>query len=132
MTRYAIDPGTAVRIIRDSVAVGDDIQIVAPAILRSDVLGMLYAEVRAGTLDERAGLLQLDRLAEMKIRLLGDRVSRLRAWRLASRLGWKDTGAAEYLAVALLQADALIAEDESLRAAAAGIVPLASFDDLTR
>ena len=79
---------------------------------------------------ERDGRDQLERLAELKIRLLGDRVSRSVAWKLAARLDWDDTPAAEYLAVASLQADALITTDPRLMDAARGIVPIASLDDL--
>ena len=68
----------------------------------------------------------------MKIRLLGDRVSRATAWKLADRLGWDDIGPAEYLAVATLQADALVTDDEALASAAAGIVGVVSYDALTR
>ena len=68
----------------------------------------------------------------MKIRLLGDRVSRATAWKIAAALGWDDIGDAEYLAVASLQADALVTDDESLAAAAEGIVPVAAYEDLTR
>ena len=43
-----------------------------------------------------------------------------------------DTALAEYLAVASLQADVIVAGDDRIAAAAAGIVPVASYDDLTR
>jgi len=58
----------------------------------------------------------------LKIRLLGDRVSRARAWELAERLGWPDTQPAEYLAVAALQADVLVTDDHTLATAALGLV----------
>ena len=64
------------------------------------------------------------------MRLLGDRVSRRTAWRIAREQGWEVIGGAEYIAVTLLQADALIALDESLARRANGIVPLASPDAL--
>lgn len=131
MTRYAIDAGTALRLIQDGVSV-DDHQLVGPSRLRSDALSMLYTDVRQGTYDDQTGREHLEELAALKIRLLNDRVSRAVAWKLASRLDLNDIALAEYLAVASLQADALIAEDEILRAAADGIVPLANFADLTR
>jgi len=68
----------------------------------------------------------------MKIRLLGDRVSRATAWRIAERLGWDDIGPAEYLAVASLQADALVTEDDRLASAAHGIVEVVGYQALTR
>ncbi|MET4157602.1 hypothetical protein [Agromyces sp. PvR057] len=130
MTRYAIDADAALTIIRDDLAVPTVHQLVAPTVLRSHVLSLLYRDVHGGRLDERAGRDQLERLAELKIRLLGDRVSRSVAWKLAVRLDWNDTPLAEYLAVASLQADALVTADPRLIAAAAGIVPIASLDDL--
>jgi len=45
--------------------------------------------------------------------LLGDRVSRRTAWRIALEHGWDTIGDAEYLAVTQLQADVLITIDES-------------------
>jgi len=130
MTRYAIDADAALTIIRDGIAIPAVHRLVAPSLLRSHVLSLLYRDVREGRLAERDGRDQLERLAELKIRLLGDRVSRSVAWKLAARLDWDDTPAAEYLAVASLQADALITTDPRLIDAARGIVPIASLDDL--
>ncbi len=61
---------------------------------------------------------------------MGDRVSRRTAWTLALEHGWSSIEDAEYLAVTQLQADALIALGPVLATMAAGIVPLAEFDDL--
>lgn len=130
MTRFAIDSTTALRILDDERAVHPAHSLVGPAILRSQVLATLYRAVKSGEADEQHGLERLERLAALKIRLLGDRVSRATAWKIASRLGWDDTFAAENLAVAALQSDALITDDPALRAGATGIVPLAEYDDL--
>ena len=65
------------------------------------------------------------------MRLLGDRVSRRTAWKIAQEQGWETTFDAEYLAVAKLQADALITIDPALATKAAHIVPLASVAVLT-
>lgn len=130
--RFAIDAITALRIVRNDPTIGAGRALVGPAVLRSHVLSMLYREVREGSLDERAAHTQLDRIATLKIRLLGDRVSRATAWKIARQLDWDDTSLAEYLAVATLQADVLIAGDEDIAAAASGIVPLATYDDLLR
>lgn len=132
MARYAIDAAVALRLVEaDAVrqpADGDS--LVGPAVLRSDALRLLYAEVRAGKLDEREGRSRLERLATLRIRLLGDRVSRATAWRLAVELGWEDPGPAEYLAVATLQADALVTLDPRLAAAAEGRIPVAGVEVL--
>lgn len=132
MTRYAIDAGTALRLVAEGRTVSAAHTLVGPALLRSHALAALYRAVREGTLPEKEGRARLEGIAGLKIRLLGDRVSRATAWKIAAQLGWEDTAQAEYLAVASLQADALIAADAALRAAAEGIVPLAEFDDLFR
>ena len=93
---------------------------------------MLYRDVRAGRITEEEGRQQLEGMAAMKIRLLGDRVSRATAWKIAAGLGWDDIGAAEYLAVASLQADALVTDENDLASAAAGIVRVAAYQDLSR
>jgi predicted nucleic acid-binding protein len=64
---------------------------------------------------------------ELKVRLLGNRVSRRTAWRIAREQGWETTYDAEYLAVTHLQADALVTVDLTLAAKAKDVVPLASF-----
>jgi predicted nucleic acid-binding protein len=132
MTRFAIDAAAALRLIRDGVDADARHQLVGPAVLRSHVLSLLYRDAREGVITEAAGREQLEILAAMKIRLLGDRVSRATAWKIAARYGWDDIGPAEYLAVASLQADALVTEDADLIAAAEGIVPVVPFDELIR
>ena len=66
------------------------------------------------------------------MRLLGDRVSRRTAWKIAMERGWETTFDAEYLAVTKLQADALVTIDEDLAARAAGIVQTAPLAALGR
>lgn len=119
------------RLAAEDLTVAPDHQLVAPSLVRSEALSHLYRAVRAGELDEDEARIRLDRITAMKLRLLGDRVSRATAWRIAQQLGWDDTPAAEYLAVAKLQADVLVALDARLAAAADGIVPLAPFELLT-
>jgi predicted nucleic acid-binding protein len=65
-----------------------------------------------------------ERLTELKMRQLGDRVSRRTAWKIARQHDWATTRDAEYLAVCQLQADALVTIDPAMRALADGIVPL--------
>lgn len=132
MTRYAIDLPVAMRLIQDDVAIASEHSLVGPSLLRSHALTELYRSVRAGERTGAEGRALLDRLAALKIRLLGDRVSRAVAWQIAQDLDWDDTARAEYLAVAKLQSDAFVSLDPVLRAAADGIVPLAEFADLTR
>jgi predicted nucleic acid-binding protein len=131
MTRYAIDSGTALRILREEIVIADEHQLVGPAVLRSHAMSALYRDVRAGALAPDDGRRMLERVATLKIRLLGDRVSRATAWRIATEEGWDDTAQAEYLAVAVLQADALVTDDPKLAAAAAGRIPLVAVEALS-
>jgi predicted nucleic acid-binding protein len=130
MTRFAIDAPVALRLVRERLTVPGEHQLVGPTVLRSQALAGLYAEVRRGEMSRREGRSLLDGIARMKIRLLGDRVSRVTAWRIAEQLDWDDIGRAEYLAVAQLQADALVTLDPGLVAAASGLVPVVEFGAL--
>ena len=121
MTRFAIDAATALRIVREGVDVGEH-QLVGVAGLRSQAMRLLYAEARAGDVEQADVRGVLDGIAALKARLLGDRVSRAVAWRLAVQLEWVDVEAAEPLAVATLQADVLVTDDPVLAAACDGIV----------
>lgn len=125
MTRYGIDAEVALRIVRGEILVDAAHRLVGPAVLRSHVMAAVYREVRSGVLPERVARQELDGLAGLRIRLLGDRVSRATAWRTATELGWDEVGPAEYLAVAMLQADALVTEDPTLRDAAGTLIPVA-------
>ena len=71
------------------------------------------------------------RLTELKIRVLGDRVSRATSFKIANEQGWETTFDAEYFAVTRLQADAFVTVDEEMAAKAEGLVPLAPLSALT-
>lgn len=130
MTRFGIDPAAFLQLARSGLSPHDSHQLVAPNSLRTRALELLLTEVRAGTLAEPAALKIHHRLTELKVRLLGDRMSRRTAWDLARHHEWADLGDAEYLAVTKLQADALIASDPALASKASGVVRVASYDDL--
>ena len=121
-----IDAPTLLHLVAEGVEVSPEHQLVAPSLIRSQALSLLLAAVRSGDLTEEQALQRHERLTEMKMRLLGDRVSRRTAWKIAQEQGWETTFDAEYLAVCKLQADALVTIDEALAAKAADIVPLAS------
>ncbi|MFE6236040.1 hypothetical protein [Cellulosimicrobium sp. NPDC057862] len=131
-SRCAIDAVTALRLVQDDVGLGARRPLVGPTVLRSHALSMLYRDVRRGVLDEKTARARLEGIASLKIRLLGDRVSRATAWRIARELDADDTAVAEYVAVAVLQADVLVAGDQDVAAAAEGRIPLAAYDDLLR
>lgn len=125
MTRYVIDAPTLLQVVADGLQINPGHQLVAPNLIRSQALTLLLDGVRSGDLTEAQALEQHDRLTEVKMRLLGDRVSRRTAWKLALEQGWETTYDAEYLAVTKLQADALVTVDPALAKKAAGLVPVA-------
>jgi predicted nucleic acid-binding protein len=86
--------------------------------------------VQRGELPAEVARERLSRVARMPIRLLGDAVLRRRAWELADQLGWDSTYNAEYVALTLLQADALVTLDKELARSVKGIVETASIDAL--
>ena len=126
MARYVIDARTLLHLVADNVGVNSSHQLVAPNLIRSQALSFLLVAVRDGEITEEVALQWHERMTEIKMRLLGDRVSRRVAWKIARDLGWETTFDAEYLAVCKLQADALITIDQNMAAKAANIVPLAS------
>ena len=127
MTRFGIDALTAIRIAREGLAVPESHKLVAPNRLPSDAMSLLYRAVREGNETAEEARRILDGIRTMGIRLLGDRVSRATAWRVAEKLGWDDTTRGEYVAVAQLQADAFVTLDPELALAVDGVVPLADF-----
>lgn len=132
MTRLAIDAGTLIRLVESGGPLGPGHALVARGSLRSDAMALLYRDVVAGRRTEAQAKALLEGVTGVTVRLLGDRVSRATAWRIARELGRDEIGDAEHLALARLQADALATEDPDLRAAAAGLVALAPFADLLR
>jgi len=130
MTRYVIGPDTALRLAGQRATVAKAHRLLAPTLLRSQVLAQLYAEVQAQRLGRADARRQLDYLRRLQIRLLGDRALQAAAWTLAEELGWTDTFVAEYVALTRLQADALVVQDEALRAAASRVIAVARYEDL--
>lgn len=130
MTRFAIDPATLVQLAEGKHLINSNDQLVAPNSIRSLALDLLLQRVSNGELTEPEALELHERMTEIKIRLLGDRVSRRTAWQFALAQGWNSTQLAEYIAVAKLQADVLIAIDPELALMASGSVPVATFADL--
>lgn len=130
MARYAIDARTLLHLIDHGLAIDPAHQLVAAKGIHSDLLTLLLADVRRGVRTESEALTVHTRATEQRMRLLGDRVSRRTAWELALAHDWGDLHDAETLAVARLQADALVTVDEALAARADGIVPLAPLEAL--
>ena len=130
MTHFGIDALTAVRLVREGVVVSEKHKLVAPNLLRSQALSIIYRSVRDGSTTAADARQQLERITTMSIRLLGDRVSRGTAFRLATSLDWEDTPDAEYVAVAQLQADAFVTGDPELAKAVADLVTIAPYEAL--
>jgi predicted nucleic acid-binding protein len=130
MTRYVIGPDVAMRLAEERATVAEAHRLVAPTLLRSQVLTSLYQAVRRDELTKAEAVARLDHIRALRLRLLGDRVLQSVAWKVADQLGWSDTFDAEYIALTQLQADALVTLDERLAAAASELVTVATFDDL--
>jgi predicted nucleic acid-binding protein len=130
MTRYVIGPDVALHLAQHEVVVPARHRLLAPTLLRSQVLSQLYQAVRRGELAQKEAERQLDYLRALRIRLLGDRVLQRTAWKIADQLSWPDTYAAEYIALTQLQADAFVTLDAELARAVSGIVTLAAIGEL--
>ena len=132
MTRFVLDAPTLLHVLDAGVPVAPAHQLVAPQLLRSQALALLFDSVRRGERTEADALQRLDAIAGLRMRLLGDRVSRRVAWQIARERGLDSTADAEYLAVTRLQADFFLSVDPVARARAEGIVPVGRIEQLTR
>jgi predicted nucleic acid-binding protein len=130
MTRFVIDAPVAIHLAAERAAIPAGNALVAPTLLRSQALALLYGAVRDGETSEQAAKQILDGIRALRIRLLGDRVLQAVAWSVASTLGWPDTYRAEYIALTRLQADALVTFDKELADAASTLVRVAPLSEL--
>jgi len=130
MTRYVIEPEVALALAARSAAIPAGHRLLAPTLLRSQVLAQLFVEVGRGSLSRQEAGRRLDYLRDLRIRLLGDRVLQRVAWDLALELGWQDTFVAEYVALAKLQGDALVTSNPAVADAARKVVAVATIEDL--
>ena len=131
MARYAIDAPTLVHLVDEEITVHASHQLVASRSIRSDALQHLLHDVSAGKRTDAEALACHEKLTELKMRLLGDRVSRRTAWRLARDQQWDAFRDAETIAIASLQADALVTVDRGLAARADGVIPIAPVEALS-
>lgn len=129
--RYVVDAGTALRIVTEGVAVAPAHELLAPTLIRSQVLSTLHAAVARGELPADVGRERLEAVGRLRMRLLGDAVLRRVAWKVADRLGDAGTQDAEYVALTQLQGDALVTADPELARRAAELVRVAPFEELT-
>jgi len=131
MAKYVIGPDVAIHLAHDETVIRAEHQILAPTLLRSQLLSLLYQAVHRGEMTQKDAERQLDYVRGMRIRLLGDRVLQNVAWKVADQLGWSDTFAAEYVALTQLQADALITLDRQLAEAVKDLVTVVSVEVLS-
>ena len=110
--------------------IGAGHQLLAPALLRSQLLSLLFQAVSRGELSKKDAERRLDYVRGLRLRLLGDRVLQNVAWQVAERLGWPDTYDAEYVALTQLQADAFITLDDRLARTARELVDVAPIEAL--
>lgn len=132
MTRYVIGPDVALRLAREETVIADEHKLVAPTLLRSQLLSLLYQAVRNGEFTKKDADRYLAYVRRLRIRLLGDRVLQNVAWNVAEQLGWPETFDAEYIALTQLQADAFITLDDTLASAAKDLVAVAPYAALTK
>ncbi len=130
MARYVIDAPTLLHLLDGDLGVYPGHQLVAPNAIRSEAMQLLLADVRCGKRTEQTALETHERVTGLKMRLLGDRVSRGVAWQIARQHDWETLRDAEYLAVTRLQADALVTIDPDLAARANGVVAIAPLQSL--
>ena len=132
MTRFVVDCGAVLHLVSEAPRVRSEHELLAPTLLRSQTLSALHEAVHRGELPRDVALERLARVRSLPIRLLGDAVLRRRAWEVADRLGWAGTYDAEYVALALLQADALVTLDADLARRLEGVVATATVEALQR
>ena len=130
MTRFVVDASAVLHLVREGVVVSRKHELLAPTLLRSQALSTLHEAVHRGELSEQVARAQLADVGRITIRYLGDAVLRRRAWEVADQLGWESTYQAEYVALTLLQADALVTRDAKLAKSVEGIVATAPTDAL--
>jgi predicted nucleic acid-binding protein len=130
MTKFVVDCGVVLHLAGAEIEVPAKHELLAPTLLRSQTLSALHEAVHRGDLAPDVARERLQRIGAMPIRLLGDAVLRRRAWEIAEQLGWAETYDAEYVALTLLQADALVTLDVKLARQVKGIVATASVDAL--
>ena len=130
MARFVVDAGAVLHLAAEELPVSRTHELLAPTLLRSQTLSLLHETVHRGELTADVARERLERIAGMKIRLLGDAVLRRRAWELADTLGWPETYDAEYVALTQLQADAFVTVDEKLARRVEGVVATAPIEAL--
>lgn len=130
MSTFVIDAATGLYLVAGGIDINPGHELLAPTLFRSQTLSLAHESVARGELPADVARDRLERLWQMKIRLLGDAVLRRLAWKIADQLGWMSTYDAEYIALTQLQGDAFVTIDADLARRVEGIVTVATIDDL--
>lgn len=130
MSSYVISADVAVELGRTRAVLRDDCRILAPTLIRSQVLSHLYRAVARSEFGRKEADERLEYLRGLRMKLLGDRVLQRTAWKVAATLGWQDTLDAEYVALTELHADTLITLDAELARTARTLVSVAPLEVL--
>jgi predicted nucleic acid-binding protein len=130
VTRYVVDASVVMHLLAEGVDPTPERAVLAPTLVRSQVLDSLYRAARSGEISVDEARDRLARFSTMKIRYLGDKVLRRTAWLIATDLDWDSTDDADYLALTRLQADRFVTMDHGLASVASEVVATATPDEL--
>ncbi len=130
MTRFVIDAGVGLYLATEGAEVNPQHELLAPTLFRSQTLSVAHESAARGEIPVSVARERLEKLWQIKIRLLGDAALRRLAWKIADRLAWASTYDAEYIALTQLQADAFVTLDPDLARRVEGIVTVATVGDL--
>jgi predicted nucleic acid-binding protein len=125
MKKFVVDAGVVLHLAERDSRVANGVKLLAPTLIRSQVLSALHEQVHRGKLAAKVARERLGRIKQMRIRLLGDAHLQQHAMGIADRLGWASTYDAEYLALTELQADAFVTLNAKLARSARKVVPVA-------
>src|ERR1700751_2408083 len=131
MTRYVVRPDVAIQLAGEEAVVPDGHHMLAPALLRPQMLSLLYQAVHRGEMTKEDAERRLFYAQGMRTRLHEDYLLQNAAWQVADQLGWSDTFDAEYVARTQLEADAMITLDRQLADAVKGLVIVAPIEALS-
>jgi predicted nucleic acid-binding protein len=130
VTRFVVDCETLLRIAAGEIEVAAEHRLVAPTLVRSQALAVLYEAARRGEISAAEGIERVTRINSLNVRFLGDKVLQRKAWKVADQPGWETTYDAEFVALTQLQGDVLIMSDAELARAASRLVETATIEAL--